>query len=138
MNPDDFKLYHVADFPIVRIRGSLLPHGYAPQWIMEMEALLAHGEPFVFVFLDSAEHPAHEDQKAQTMWLKAHKKPLALCCRGFVSVEPEHSKRVLKRAQAVVIAAAFGLHFSVVPDPQQAEVRARQLLAGLDVTDADA
>ena len=79
-NRNDFRFYDVSDFPIVRIRGSALPAGYAAQWIKEMEALLTNAEPFAFVFLDNAEHPEHEDQKAQMQWLKANKKALARIC----------------------------------------------------------
>ncbi|MFT3819983.1 MAG: hypothetical protein QM750_20610 [Rubrivivax sp.] len=135
LGPDGFKFYDVSDFPVVRIRGSTLPAGYAPQWIREMDALLANAEPFAFVFLDGAENPEHEDQKAQMKWLKANKKALARVCRGIAAVEPDRGKRILRRAQAVAISAAFGLRMSIAPDPQEAEVRARRFLSGHDVPD---
>jgi methyltransferase (TIGR00027 family) len=132
---DQFEHYDVSSFPIVRIDGARLPAGYSKKWVAEMEALLARGDPFAFVFLSSAEHPAHEDQKRQTQWLKRNKKPLAQLCRGAVAIEPDGAKRLLKRAQALVITTAFGLRFSVVPDRSQAEARAREFLAGLDLHD---
>lgn len=125
-----FKFFDVSRFPLVEIAGSRLPAGYAPQWIAEMDALLARGAPFAFVFLDSAENQTHADQKAQTQWLKRNKKALAAVCRGAVAVEPDRAKRMLKRAQALAITAAFGLRFSVAPDRSEAERRARLLLAG--------
>lgn len=125
-----FKFYDVSRFPLVEIEGSRLPPGYAPQWIAEMEALVARGEPFVFVLLDSVEDPTHADQKAQTQWFKRNKKALAAVCRGVVGVEPDRAKRLLKRAQALAISAAFGLRFSIAPDRDEAERRARRLLAG--------
>lgn len=125
-----FEFYDVSRFPIVAIEGSRLPPGYAPQWIAEMEALVARGEPFVFVLLDSVEEPMHADQKAQTQWFKRNKKALAAVCRGVVGVEPDRAKRLLKRAQALAISAAFGLRFSIAPDRAEAERRARQLMAG--------
>lgn len=134
---NDFRFYDVSDFPVVRIQGSSLPAGYAPQWIREMEALLANAEPFAFVLLDGAEHPEHEDQKAQMQWLKANKKALAQVCRGIAAVEPDRAKRILKRAQAMAISTAFGLRMSIAPDPQEAEVRARRFLSGHDVSDHD-
>jgi hypothetical protein len=127
---DAFKFFDVSRFPLVAIEGSRLPAGYAPQWIAEMEVLLARGAPFAFVFLDSVENPTHADQKAQTQWLKRNKKALAAVCRGAVSVEPDRAKRLLKRAQALAITAAFGLRFAVAPDRAEAERRARLLLAG--------
>ena len=137
-NRNDFRFYDVSDFPIVRIRGSALPAGHAAQWIKEMEALLTNAEPFAFVFLDNAEHPEHEDQKAQMQWLKANKKALARICRGIASVEPDRARRLVKRAQAVAMSAAFGLRMSVAPDPQEAEARARRFLAGQDVPEDEA
>ncbi|MGE0801971.1 MAG: hypothetical protein AB7G13_13030 [Lautropia sp.] len=138
LNGNDFEFYDVSDFPIVSIRGSELPAGYAPQWIREMEALVANAEPFAFVFLDGAEHPAHEDQKAQMQWLKANKKALARVCRGIAAVEPDLAKRILKRAQAVAISAAFGLRMSIAPDPDEARARARRLLSGQEIRDDEA
>ena len=137
LNPDDFKHYDIADFPIISIRGSLLPAGYASQWVVEMEALLANAEPFAFVFIDSVEHPEHEDQKAQMLWLKTNKKRLARVCRGIVAIEPDRARRVLRRAQAVAMSAAFGLRMSVVPDLEQARLRAQRFLAGETVVEAD-
>ena len=125
-----FEFYDVSRFPIVTIEGSRLPSGYAPQWIAEMETLVARGEPFVFILLDSVEEPTHADQKAQTRWFKQNKKALAAVCRGVVGVEPDRARRLLKRAQALAVSAAFGLRFSIAPDRAEAERRARQLMAG--------
>ena len=137
LNPNDFRHYDIAEFPIVSIRGSRLPAGYAPQWIREMDALVAHAQPFAFVFIDSAEHPEHEDQKAQMQWLKAHKKALAEVCRGIVAVEPDRAKRLLKRAQAAAISLGFGLRMSIAPDLDEARSRARRLLAGDEIADEE-
>lgn len=131
----EFRFFDISRFPIVEIAGSRLPQGYAPQWIAEMDALLRRGAPFAFVFLDSVESPAHEDQKAQTLWLKKNKKALAAICRGAVAVEPDRAKRLLKRAQALAVTAAFGLRFAVAPDRQEAERCARRLLAGETLPD---
>lgn len=131
----EFKYFDLSRFPIVEIAGSRLPPGYAPQWIAEMDTLLGRGAPFAFVFLDSVEHPTHEDQKAQTQWLKKNKKALAAVCRGAVAIEPDRTKRLLKRAQALAVTAAFGLRFSVAPDREEAEQRVRRLLAGEALVD---
>jgi len=132
-----FKFFDVSRFPLVTIAGSRLPPGYATQWIAEMEALLARDEPFSFVFLDNVENPMHEDQKAQMQWLKKNKKALAGLCRGAVAVEPDAARRMLKRAQALAVTAAFGLRFAVAPSAEAAEQRARRLLAGETPADED-
>jgi hypothetical protein len=97
MQIEEFKLYEVPDFPIVRIREACFPLCGAR--VVEMNALLAQAKPFVFIFLDSAESPANADQKAQAKWLKTNKKQLRRVCRGFVSIEPDPAKRLLKRAR---------------------------------------
>jgi len=132
---DQFELYDVSDFPVVRIDGARLPEGYAAQWVLEMEALLARGDAFAFIFLSSQENPTHADQKTQTQWLKRNKRSLAALCRGAVSIEPDGAKRLLKRAQALAITTAFGLRFSIAADRSQAEARALGFLAGVDVRD---
>jgi hypothetical protein len=134
---ESFKFYDVSRFPLVSIEGSRLPAGYAPQWIAEMDALVARGEPFAFVLIDGVENPTHADQKAQTQWFKRNKKALAAICRGVVAVEPDRAKRLLKRAQALAITAAFGLKFSIAPGREEAERRARRLLAGETLGDDD-
>lgn len=126
-----FCLYDLSAFPVVRIAGSKLPPGYTAQWIAEMNELMRMGRPFAFVFLDSNENPTPADQKAQAKWLKANKKPLAAICRGAVSVEPDTAKRLLKKAQALAITAAFGLRFAVVASQPEAE-----RLAALFIEDA--
>lgn len=137
MPQTEFRLYDVSDFPIVRISGSQLPPGYGPQWVAEMDALLARGEPFALILIDTVENPRHEDQKLQTQWFKKRKRELATVCRGAVLIEPDRAKRILKRAQALAMTAAMNLRFSVVPDRTEAELRARQLLAGGALPDDD-
>lgn len=134
---DQFKFYDVADFPIVRIQGTLLPRGYGPQWVAEMNAFLAHGKPFAIVAIDSAQNPDHEDQKALTLWIKANKKPLSAICKGFISIEPDRAARLLKRAQGAAMAVAFGLRMKVAADLPQAEALARRLLQGEDPPEDD-
>ena len=49
----------------------------------------------------------------------------------------DRAKRLLKRAQALAITAAFGLRFAVASDRQEAERRACRLLAGKTVDDVE-
>lgn len=131
VSPSGFQLYDVSDFPIVRIEGRNLPDGYGQRWVEEMDALLARDEPLCFIFLSSVANPLHEDQRRQTHWLKQNKKALAKICHGAVAIEPDRALRLLKRAQGVVMAAAFGLKYVVVADHAAAERRARELLSGI-------
>lgn len=137
MDLADFTLHDTTDFPIVRLRGRGLPEGYAAQWAAEMDALLAHGEPFVLLFLDTVENEAHEDQKRRTVWLKQNKKALAATCRGIVSIEPDRATRLVNRAQGAALALAFGLKLKIVADAAAADTLAHRLLAGEDPPDAE-
>ena len=131
----DFRFFDTSAFPVVTIQGSRLPAGYAPQWIAEMDLLVGQPEPFAFVFLDGVENPTHEDQKAQTLWLKQNKDRLASVCRGAVSVEPDLAKRLLRPAQALAITAAFGLRFAVASEGRKpSAVRASCLRAKRSMT----
>lgn len=132
-----FRHYDVRDFPIVRIAGRNLPHGYVTQWIAEMDALLAHGEPFVLVFLNTVQNPAHEDQKGMMLWIKAHKRELARLCRVMISIEPDRLQRLAKRAQGLALVIALGFRFVVVADETRALELAARALVGETVSDGD-
>jgi hypothetical protein len=137
MHLSEFKFHQTQDFPIVRISGRGLPVGYGPQWVAEMEALLAMGKAFVIVILDSAENPDHEDQKTLVVWVKSNKKKLSSLCRGLVSIEPDRATRLMKRAQGAAMALAFGLRMKIAADLPQAEALAKCLLSGENPSEAD-
>jgi hypothetical protein len=132
-----FRYYDVSEFPVVRIAGRDLPHGYITQWITEIEALLAQGEPFVLIFLNTVQSPAHEDQKGMMLWIKAHKRELARLCRVMISIEPDRMLRIAKRAQGLAIVIALGFRFAVVADAAKANELAMRALAGETVSDGD-
>jgi hypothetical protein len=132
----ELRFHDTRDFPIVRISGRSLPVGYGPQWVAEMEALLANGKPFVILILSSAENPDHEDQKTLVVWVKSNKKELSRLCKGLVSIEPDRATRLLKRAQGAAMALAFGLRMKVATDLQQAEALAQRLMSGEDPPEA--
>jgi hypothetical protein len=132
---EDFKLHDVSRFPLVVLHGRGLPPGYGPTWAKELDALLSQSHPFVMVFPDSVEDETHEDQKLRTVFLKANKERLAAKCQGIFGVEPNKAKRILKRAQGAVIAAAFGLNFRVAATVDEAERLASIALAGAPVPD---
>jgi hypothetical protein len=135
MRFEDFKLHDVSRFPVVTLHGRGLPPGYGPTWASELEALLSQERPFVMIFPDSVENETHEDQKLRAIFLKANKTRLAAKCQAIFGVEPNKAKRVLKRAQGAVIAAAFGLRFRIVATLEEAEQLAGLALAGAPVPD---
>ena len=133
----EFQFHDTSDYPIVRLSGRGLPRGYGPPLTDELSALLAHGKPFVLVFLSTAENPDHADQKVLSQWIKKNKKRLALLCRGIISIEPNRATRVLKRAQGAVMAAAFGLRLKFAANLDEAEALAKRLMNGEDPPEPD-
>lgn len=132
-----FMFHDVSDFPVVRLSGRGLPDGHGTQWAAEMDSLLAKKQPFVLIFLDTLEKEEHDDKKVRAVWIKRNKKDLAALCRGFISIEPDKATRLLKRAQGVAMAAAFGLRLKFTADVAEAEALARRLLAGENAPDTD-
>jgi len=135
MQTELFRFHDVSRFPIVKLQGRDLPPGYGPAWAAEMEMLLDQPTPFALVFPSSAVDETHEDQKLRTIWLKAHKKPLARKCRGIFSVEPNTAMRLIKKAQGAAIALAFGLQFRVTATETEADALAALVLGGSALPD---
>ena len=130
MSPDEaksFVLHDVSAFPVVRFDTSRATPGYATQWIAELEALLARGEPFVLV-ADGGVRDDGADRKARMLFLKARRADLARVCRAIVGVEPNALVRAARSAQAVVLAKAFGLEMVFAASEAEALAVARSRL----------
>ncbi len=130
-----FRFHDVSGFPVVRIAGRELPHGYALQWASEMDALLKHGAPFVLVFLNTVKDQIHEDRKGLMTWMRKNKEELRRLCRVMISIEPDPVLRVAKRAQGLVLTGALGFRFVVTATAEAADDLARRVLAGEAVAD---
>jgi len=132
MNPNDFQVHDVADFPLVRLMPEGLPEGYAVQWEAEMETLIKQPEPFVMVVaaLEGEHQEAHEDRKRRTLWMKRNRDALARRCRGMVAVEPNAGKRMLMQTQSAALAGLFKVRLRIVATAEEADAQARAFLDG--------
>lgn len=130
-----FRFHEVTDFPVVRIAGRGLPHGYAQQWAAEMNTLLAQRTPFVLIFLNTVQDQIHDDRKGMMMWLRKNKAELKRLCPVMISIEPDPVIRLAKRTQGLVLSGALGLRFVVVAERGQAEALAQRALGGESVVD---
>jgi hypothetical protein len=129
-NPQSFVVHDVSCFPLVRARIDQQQVGYAPQWIDEMDLLVALGRPFVLLFESGRpEEEAHEDRRQRGLWLKKNKQALQEVCRALVSVEPDALKRTALKAQALMAVKAFGIPMDVVASTGEAEHCARERLS---------
>ena len=127
-DPDSFTVHDISAFPVVRVRSSGMPEGYAPQWVKEMDALLVRGEPYVLMFEGGRVDEAHEDRKQRGLWLKQNKRALQKVCRALISIEPDPLKRAAFRLQAVGAVKAFGIPMDVMPSEAEAAACARRRL----------
>jgi hypothetical protein len=128
VSQESFVLHDVSEFPIVRFDTSRARPGYAPRWIAEMEAVLARGEPFVLVAGGVVED-GPGDRKARSLFLKSHRAELARWCRAIVGIEPNPIARAARKAQAAVLARAFGIEMTFVATAEEATTTARERLA---------
>jgi hypothetical protein len=126
---DHFTVHDVADFPIVRSRCEAVVPGYAAPWASEMDALLAHGRPFVMIFPTGRLEEGHEDRKHRGLWLKKNKVALGSLCLSLVTVEPDALTRVAIRAQLAMAIKAFGVPMEVVATIEEAHDHAARMLA---------
>ncbi|MGO4711274.1 hypothetical protein [Bradyrhizobium sp. 2TAF24] len=127
-NPQSFRVHDVRAFPVVRVLIGAQEPGYAPQWICEMDLLLALGRPFVLLFDGDRGEESHEDRKQRGQWLKRNKDALQAVCKGMIGIEPEALARTILQARAVITAKAFGIPMEVVATAVEAEARVREQL----------
>ncbi|MFP1683220.1 GntR family transcriptional regulator [Alloalcanivorax sp. C16-1] len=134
MNPNDFQVHDIADFPLVRLMPEGLPEGYAVQWEAELEALIGQPEPFVMVVaaLRGEHREAHEDRKRRSLWMKRNRDTLARRCRGMVAVEPDTGKRMIMQTQSAALAGLFKVPLRIVATTEEADRLARAFLGGAD------
>ena len=60
LDPQQFTVYDITDFPIVTVRNGAIVPGYAAQWEAELNALVAQPQPFP---AGRPEEENHEDRK---------------------------------------------------------------------------
>ncbi|MEW6644019.1 MAG: hypothetical protein AB1586_26160 [Pseudomonadota bacterium] len=127
-NPRSFRVHDVSAFPVVKVLIAAQEPGYAPQWICEMDLLLALGRPFVLLLEGDRGEETHEDRKQRGQWLKHNKGPLQEVCRGMIAIEPDALARTVLQARAVITVKAFGIPMAVVASAAEAEAYVRDRL----------
>ena len=125
---DDFTVHDVRDFPVVRMRR-VWP-GYASQWEIEMNALIAKAAPFVVIFDDQSPAEVHEDRKSRGVWLKNNKGILGKVCKAVIAIETDPITRAAMQAQALAAGKAFGVAMVIASSVREAEEKAQTLLYG--------
>jgi len=123
------SIIDIDSFPIACLEGARLAPGDGPRIIADLEALLAHGEPFVLVLDGSAPTRQPEEDKQRMLWLKEHRQRFAATCKGVISVAADAQRFALVQKQTEGLGAALGIHFFAVQGLPAAQSLARTLLA---------
>ncbi len=123
----DFSIHDVSRFPLV-LASAETPPGYAARWAAELQALIAHGRPFVVVLAHARAEESHEDRKQRGIWLKHNKQALAALCKAVISVEPDAVRRAALLAQSMLAEKAFGVPMRTVCTVEQAFAEGSRLL----------
>ncbi|MTJ82823.1 MAG: hypothetical protein F8N37_17685 [Telmatospirillum sp.] len=124
-----FEVHDISGFPVVRTRPDAARPGYAAQWEIEMDALVARGVPFVIVFDGPRPEETHEDRKRRGLWLKHNRQRLGALCRALISVEPDPMQRTALDARSAMAEKAFGIPSRVVASATEAGDAARAALS---------
>lgn len=130
LNPQDFTVYDVSNFPIVMSNNAAVVPGYAPRWEKELTALVRHGQPMVLVFVPPRNEESQEDRKHRGMWLKQNKEELASVCRALISVETDPQELLAAKEQAAGLVKAFGVPIEAVATLEEAIALGHVLTAG--------
>lgn len=126
LDPHQFTVHDIRQFPLCLVRNDVVGPGYAEQWQTEVQALLAQGEPFALVYLEPGENEAHEDRKLRSQWLKTHKQAFAKVCVTLISVLADDVRRAQFEAMGSMGEKAFGIRYETAATPEEGEALARQ------------
>lgn len=109
MGISEFTVFDVSRFPAVCCHAENMVCGYGRRWQEEMEALIAHGDPFYMIFLPGDFCEDKADTRLRALWLKANKTQLAMVCRSLISIEADPERRAALTAEKVGLERAFGI-----------------------------
>lgn len=104
-----FEVFDIQRFPLVTVRNDAIEAGYAAQWTREMDWLIAHGKPFVMLYVETPANETQEDFKRRGQWLKQNREALARVCTMVISVEPDEGRREEARVRGRGATKAFGI-----------------------------
>lgn len=126
LDTQSFTVHDISRFPLCVIRNDVVVPGYGPQWQAEIEALMAHGMPFVLMYLEPGDDEAHADRKLRSLWLKTHKEAFGRACISLISVLADEVRRAHFDAMGKMGEQAFGVRYETAATPAAGEALAQQ------------
>ncbi|MFC3052392.1 hypothetical protein [Kordiimonas pumila] len=123
------SILNTADFPIVWFTATAVSPGFAEQWIVEMDKLLAQQKPFVMIVSEPPkEDTSKQDKKALALWFKKNKIVFSGTCTGVVGIIPSPIKRKLMQLQTKAFEKAFGIKLIIIARSNDATRAAHAML----------
>ncbi len=130
-----FTVHDISRFPLCIVRNDRVVPGYGAQWQAEIEAIMAHGLPFVLIYLEPGDDEAHADRKLRSLWLKKHKDAFARLCISLISVLADDVRRAHFDAMGKMGEQAFGIRYETAATQAEGETRALRRVADGAITD---
>ena len=129
LDPDNFSIHDISQFPLVIFNPAAAIAGYAPRWEQEITALMQHRQRFVVVYDQLRTEESQADRKHRGIWLKHNKAALASVCLALISVEPDAARREQIQAMGAMAVKAFGVAHVAVASLAEAQERTQGLLS---------
>ncbi|WP_122570074.1 hypothetical protein [Pseudomonas viridiflava] len=112
-----FTVHDISRFPLCIVRNDVVVQGYGAQWQAEM----AHGVPFVLIYLEPGDDEAHADRKLRSLWLKTHKEAFGHLCISLISVLADEARRAHFDAMGKMGEQAFGIRYETAATQAEGE-----------------
>ncbi|MGF6093871.1 hypothetical protein [Pseudomonas sp. 18175] len=132
-----FTVHDISHFPLCVIRNDVVVPGYGAQWQAEIEAIMAHGIPFVLMYLEPGDDEAHADRKLRSLWLKTHKEAFGRLCISLISVLADEARRGHFDAMGKMGEQAFGIRYETAATQAEGEALAQRRIAQYGAGQAD-
>ncbi|QGA50038.1 hypothetical protein [Pseudomonas brassicacearum] len=103
------------------MRNDVVVPGYGAQGQAEIEAIMAHGVPFVLIYLEPGDDEAHADRKLRSLWLKTHKEAFGHLCISLISVLADEARRAHFDAMSKIGEQAYGIRYETAATQAEGE-----------------
>ncbi|MHA4977630.1 hypothetical protein ACX0K2_14210 [Pseudomonas extremorientalis] len=124
-----FTVHDISRFPLCIVRNDMVVPGYGAQWQAEIEAVMAHGVPFVLIYLEPGDDEAHANRKLRSLWLKTHKEAFGHLCISLISVLADEARRAHFDAMDKIGEQASGIRYETAATQAEGEALAQRRIA---------
>jgi len=90
---------------------------------------MAHGVPFVLIYLEPGDDEAHANRKLRSLWLKTHKEAFGHLCISLISVLADEARRAHFDAMDKIGEQASGIRYETAATQAEGEALAQRRIA---------